>query len=139
MAIEIKLDERLWEEFVQAARKRKRNPISLLTDYIREYLEIQEDRQLDEEIQAEAQSSGYREEDAVEIVRQYRQEKKEQRAASQGAHRNLILATAAAGKVRFLGANDHDLRDIPVRQRRRFKFEIVRLDISCAPGRAARR
>jgi hypothetical protein len=31
---EIKLDAQLWEQFVQAARKRKRNPISLLTDYI---------------------------------------------------------------------------------------------------------
>ncbi len=82
MEAEIKLDAELWEQFVREARKRKRNPISLLTDYIREFLEIQEDRQLDEEIQAEAQSSGYREEDAVEIVRQYRREKKEGRATS---------------------------------------------------------
>jgi hypothetical protein len=82
MEAEIKLDAKLWEQFVQAARKNKRNPISLLTDYIREFLEIQEDRQLDEEIQVEAQSSGYDEEDAVEIVRQYRREKKEHRAAS---------------------------------------------------------
>ncbi len=82
MEAEIKLDAKLWEQFVQAARKNKRNPISLLTDYIREFLEIQEDRQLDEEIQVEAQSSSYDEEDAVEIVRQHRREKKEQRAAS---------------------------------------------------------
>lgn len=82
MEAEIKLDAQLWEQFVQAARKRKRNPISLLTDNIREFLEIQEDRQLDEEIQAEAQSSSYGEEDAVEIVRQYRREKKEGRAMS---------------------------------------------------------
>ena len=82
MEAEIKLDAKLWEQFVQAARKNKRNPINLLTDYIREFLEIQEDRQLDEEIQVEAQSSSYDEEDAVEIVRQHRREKKEQRAAS---------------------------------------------------------
>jgi len=82
MEAEIKLDAQLWEQFVQAARKRKRNPINLLTDYIREFLEIQEDRQLDEEIQAEAQSSGYREEDAVELVRQHRREKKERSATS---------------------------------------------------------
>lgn len=44
MEAEIKLDAQLWEQFVHAARKRKRNPISLLTDYIREFLEIQEDR-----------------------------------------------------------------------------------------------
>jgi len=38
---------------------------------------------------------------------------------------NLILATAAAGKVKFLVTNDHDLLDIPDIQLRRFKFEIV--------------
>jgi predicted transcriptional regulator len=82
MEAEIKLDAQLWEQFVKVARKRRRNPISLLTDHIRDFLEIQEDRQLDEEIRAEAQKSGYHEEDAVEIVRQYRREKKQQRAAS---------------------------------------------------------
>ena len=76
MEAEIKLDAQLWEQFAQAARKRKHTPISLLTDYIREFLEIEEDRQLYEEIRAEAERSGYREGDAVEIVRQCRREKK---------------------------------------------------------------
>jgi putative PIN family toxin of toxin-antitoxin system len=38
---------------------------------------------------------------------------------------NLILATAAAGRVKFLITNDHDLLDIPPEQRRKFKFEIL--------------
>jgi len=38
---------------------------------------------------------------------------------------NLMLATAAAGKVKFLITNDRDLLDIPTKQRQRFKFEIV--------------
>lgn len=37
--------------------------------------EVAEDETLDEEIRRDAQGSGYREEDAVEIVRQYRREK----------------------------------------------------------------
>ena len=49
---------------------------------MRERLESWEDQQLDEEIRRDAQRSGYREEDAVEIVRQYRQENRERRAAS---------------------------------------------------------
>jgi hypothetical protein len=39
--------------------------------------EITEDEALDEEIGRDARESGYREEDAVEIVRQYRREKSE--------------------------------------------------------------
>ncbi len=72
----------LWEQFQKAARQRRRSPERLLTDYMRARLEIWEDQQLDEEIRRDAQRSGYREEDAVDIVRQYRREKRDQRAAS---------------------------------------------------------
>jgi hypothetical protein len=65
----------LWEEFQRAARKRRRNPLRLLTDYMRECLEIWEDQKLDEEIRREAQRGGYREQDAVEVVRRHRSEK----------------------------------------------------------------
>jgi hypothetical protein len=61
----------LWEEFQRAARKRRRNPLRLLTDYMRECLEIWEDQKLDEEIRREAQRGGYREQDAVEVVRRH--------------------------------------------------------------------
>jgi hypothetical protein len=62
----------LWSEFQEAAKKRRRNPVRLLTDYMRECLEVWEDQKLDEEIRREAQRSGYREEDSVDIVRRHR-------------------------------------------------------------------
>lgn len=57
-------------------------PCTFTDQLMRECLEIWEDQQLDEEIRRDAQRSGYREKDAVAIVRQYRREKKERRAAS---------------------------------------------------------
>ena len=72
----------LWDQFQKAARQRRRNPERLLTGYMRERLEIWEDRQLDEEIRRDAQRSGYREDDAVDLVRQHRREKRERRAVS---------------------------------------------------------
>lgn len=38
---------------------------------------------------------------------------------------NLMLATAAAGRAAYLVTNDHDLLDIPVAGRRKFKFAIL--------------
>ncbi len=72
----------LWDQFRKAAQERRRNPERLLTDYMRERLEIWEDQRLDEEIRRDAQLSSYREEDGVAIVRQHRREKRERRAAS---------------------------------------------------------
>ena len=80
MAKDALLDSPLWEEFQKAARKRGRSPARLLADYMRECLEIWEDQKLDEDIRRDARTSGYREEDAVEIVRRHRREKKGQRA-----------------------------------------------------------
>ena len=71
----------LWKEFEKAARKKRRNPVRLLTEYMRECLEIWEDQKLDEEIQRDVRRSGFRGEDAVDIVRAHRLEKKGQRAA----------------------------------------------------------
>jgi len=42
---------------------------------MRERLEIWEDQQLDQKIRRDAQRSGYREQYAVQIVRQYRRQK----------------------------------------------------------------
>ena len=39
---------------------------------------------------------------------------------------NVMLATAVAGKAKFLITNDRDLLDLPEKQRQRFRFEIVR-------------
>lgn len=70
----------LWEQFQSEARKRRRNPARLVTDYMRECLEIWEDEKLDEEIsrdvQKYAREHGLTEADAVDIVRQYRREKR---------------------------------------------------------------
>lgn len=74
-------DSPVWKQFETEAKKRRRNPIRLLSDYMKECLEIWEHERLDEEIRKDAQKSGYTEDDAVELVRQYRREKKE-RAAS---------------------------------------------------------
>lgn len=38
---------------------------------------------------------------------------------------NLLLATAEAGKAKFLVTNDRDLLSIPAERRRKFRFEIV--------------
>ena len=38
---------------------------------------------------------------------------------------NILLATAAAGKAKYLITNDRDLLEIPDSSRRRFRFEIV--------------
>ena len=62
----------LWEEFQSAARKRRRNPVRLLEDYMRQCLEVWEDRMLDEEPRRDVQRGGHAEEDAVDIVRRHR-------------------------------------------------------------------
>lgn len=69
------LESTLWNEFQEAAKKRRRNPVQLLTEYMRECLEVWEDQKLDEEIRRNAQRGGYREEDSVEIVRRHRSNK----------------------------------------------------------------
>jgi hypothetical protein len=74
-------DSPLWKEFQKAAPAKRRNPVRLLTEYMRECIEIWEDQKLDEEIQRDARHSGFREDDAVDIVRAHRLEKKGQRAA----------------------------------------------------------
>ena len=65
----------IWKEFEAEAKKRRRNPVKLVLDLIKEQIEIWEDEKLDEEIRRDAQKSGYTEDDAVELVRQYRREK----------------------------------------------------------------
>ena len=69
------LDAALWEQFEQAARAHGEDPVALVHGYLRECVEIWEHTDLDEEIRRDVQRSGYREDDAVEIVRQYRREK----------------------------------------------------------------
>jgi hypothetical protein len=67
----------VWKQFETEAKKRRRNPVKLALDLIKEQIEIWEDETLDREISHDAQKSGYTEDDAVELVRQYRREKKD--------------------------------------------------------------
>ena len=62
----------LWERFKQGARTHKRNPSRLLSNYMRQCLEVWEDQTLDEDIRRGAAHCGHRENDAVSVVRQYR-------------------------------------------------------------------
>ncbi len=78
MKNEIMFDPAIWEEFQKQAKKRRRNPVALVIEWMREQLEIWEDEKLDKAIRRDVRRSGYTEDDAVELVRQYRREKKQQ-------------------------------------------------------------
>lgn len=71
MAKEI-LDSALWERFEEAARKRHRDPVRLLKEFMKERLEVWEDQKLDRQVKKAALRSGWSEEDAVQIVRRHR-------------------------------------------------------------------
>ena len=71
MAKEI-LDSALWDRFEEAARKRRRDPVRLLKEFMKERLEVWEDQKLDRQIKKAALRCGRREEDAVQIVRRQR-------------------------------------------------------------------
>ena len=71
-------DTPIWEEFEKAARRHRLNPTQLLTEFMQEWLETWELEKLFKEMRRDARKSGYSEDDAVEIVRQYRSEKKQQ-------------------------------------------------------------
>lgn len=75
------IDSPTWKEFETEAKKRRHNPVKLVMEFISEQMEIWEHERLDEEIRKEAQKSGYTEDDAAELVRQYRREKRENAAS----------------------------------------------------------
>ena len=69
------VDPSIWEQFKEEALKRHQNAVDLVTDYIKECLDIWEDEALDAEIGKHALRSDYDEEDAIKLVRQYRRER----------------------------------------------------------------
>jgi len=71
----------VWKQFQKAAKERRRNPSSLLNNYMRECLEIWADQDMDEKMRREARRSGYRKQDAVRLVRELRMKKRKQRAS----------------------------------------------------------
>jgi hypothetical protein len=76
------LDSALWERFEEAARLRRRDPVRLLKEFMRERLEVWEDQKLDKQLKKAARLSGRREEEAVEIVRRHRMNQNGSRASS---------------------------------------------------------
>lgn len=66
----------VWKQFEAEAKKRRRNPVKLVLELLKEQVEIWEHERLDDEIRKDAQKSGYTEDDTVELVRQYRREKR---------------------------------------------------------------
>ena len=66
------LDSEMWERFEEAARKRRRDPVRLLKEFMKERLEVWEDQKLDRQVRKAALRSGRREEEAVQIVRRHR-------------------------------------------------------------------
>jgi hypothetical protein len=81
MAKEI-LDSSLWDRFEEAARLRRRDPVRLLKEFMKERLEVWEDQKLDRQLKKAARLSGRREEDAVDIVRRNRVNRNGPRASS---------------------------------------------------------
>ncbi len=82
MKEQITIDKDLWSEFESAAKKNRRNPMRLMTEYIRETLQIWEHQNLDRKIRKDALKSGYTDADAVDLVKKYRLEKKNNRASA---------------------------------------------------------
>ncbi len=76
MGASVRFQKPLWDQFQIAARRRRRNPVNILKEYMEECLEAWEDQRLDEEIIRDVRRSGLRESDAVAVVRRYRQEKR---------------------------------------------------------------
>ena len=72
----------LWQQFELAARSRRRNPERLIADFMQEYLEICEDERLFKEMSRQAKRSGYKEADAVALVKEVRQAKRQRRGKS---------------------------------------------------------
>jgi len=76
------LDSALWERFEKAARKRRRDPVRLLKEFMKERLEVWEDQKLDRQVKKAALRSGAHEDDAVEIVRRRRMDRSSSSATS---------------------------------------------------------
>ncbi len=66
----------IWKIFEEEARKRQQDPTVLIAGWIRQCLEIWEDEAMDEAIGSTIRKSGYQEQDAVNLVRQLRLEKR---------------------------------------------------------------
>lgn len=76
------LETSAWKQFEKKAREHARDPEEMVVEYINRCLELWADEALDDEVGEEARARGYVEEDAVDLVLQYRREKRDESAAS---------------------------------------------------------
>lgn len=71
----VQINQKLWEKLTDLAQRQRKQPNRLLEKILSEYLLIQKELGLDEEIRKELKDSGYQESDAVELVNRYRRKK----------------------------------------------------------------
>lgn len=76
MTATVQLDVKLWNQFSGLVQQKRKRPDRLLEKLIAEYLAIQKNLQLDEAIRQQARKSGFKESDALHLVKQNRQAKK---------------------------------------------------------------
>ena len=74
MKEQITLDSELWREFESNAKKHRRNPLKLLTDYMRESLKNWEHQKNDRAIKKEMRKNGDTENDAAHLSKTEREE-----------------------------------------------------------------
>ena len=82
MTLESLIRSPLWENFERQTRKEKKQPADVLAALVEEYLEMAEDVAQTEAMRSDARRSGWREEDAVKLVRAHRAEKRATNVAS---------------------------------------------------------
>ncbi len=85
MKNEITFEPTILEEFQKQAKRERQNPAELLTVYMQECLDSWEFNRLFKELRRDLRKSGHEEEGAVELVRQYRREKKARAERSRSA------------------------------------------------------
>jgi len=71
-AIDTLIQSNLWREFEKTARGKRRRPVELLADVIADFLETQEGDEIFSDVARDIGHTGYKESDAVEIVKNYR-------------------------------------------------------------------
>jgi hypothetical protein len=75
MTAMVQINMNLWEQFSGFAQHKRKRPDRLLEQLIAEYLAIQNDMKLDDAIRQQARKSGIKENNAVDVVKHYRQTK----------------------------------------------------------------
>lgn len=68
----IEVNEQLWTRLSDAAQRAGQTPERFVRTIIRGFLEAEADRALDDALRRAARSSGYKEKEAIRLVREYR-------------------------------------------------------------------